>query len=451
MKKFLIIILCLITGQLSYALDVVYPKRTSVTINSPHTFFIGSCDKPLTINGNNVNIHKSGGFAYFVDLKEGENTFILKSGEETLKYSVIRPKKMSVAYKPPQFVEYKELKNIEVAIENSPLRKTPVSAGANRMAHLPEGIKMTADGEKAGFYRVRLSDGNYGWIAKSNVKVITADIKPSKIYDFNFIDSNKYYTYVFHLERPVPFEILEGENFLINFYNIAGADKGVYSYVFPYFTVSGCKKIVGYEGHYAGNDFIFQVRKYPKINQKNPLKGITIAIDAGHGGKEVGAVGCLGNKEKDINLEISKYLESELKHRGAHVVMTRTEDNDLGLRERVNIANENDALILLSIHCNALPDHLNPLEHSGTSVYYYYNQAKLLAAHILIEMNEQLGTNNDKVRQGSLALVRNTDAVSVLIETAYMINPEDNAKLVDPEFQKQCAKAIADGIANYIK
>ena len=65
-------------------------------------------------------------------------------------------------------------------------------------------------------------------------------------------------------------------------------------------------------------------------------------------------------------------------------------------------------------------------------------------------MNEQLGTKNDKVRQESFALVRNTDALSVLIETAYLINPEDNANLVDPEFQKKCAKAIAAGVVNYL-
>lgn len=64
-------------------------------------------------------------------------------------------------------------------------------------------------------------------------------------------------------------------------------------------------------------------------------------------------------------------------------------------------------------------------------------------------MTTQAGTNNDKVRQGSLALVRNTNALSILIEVAYMINPEDNAKLIDTAFQQQCAKSIADGIEKY--
>ena len=131
--------------------------------------------------------------------------------------------------------------------------------------------------------------------------------------------------------------------------------------------------------------------------------------------------------------------------------MTRSDDTYVGLRDRVDFANDNDSMFLISIHGNALPDTKNPLKHQGTSVYYYYPQAKLLAANILVSLNEEAGTNNDKVRQQSLALVRNTDAVSVLVEIAYLINPEDNAKLIDETFQINCAKAIADGIVNYLK
>ena len=129
--------------------------------------------------------------------------------------------------------------------------------------------------------------------------------------------------------------------------------------------------------------------------------------------------------------------------------MTRRIDNNLGLKERVEYANSKDSEILISIHANALPDGADPNKHSGTSIFYYYNQSKPLADKIITEMTSQTGTNNDKVRQGSLALVRNTNALSILIEVAYMINPEDNAKLIDTQFQQKCAKSIADGIEKY--
>ena len=66
-------------------------------------------------------------------------------------------------------------------------------------------------------------------------------------------------------------------------------------------------------------------------------------------------------------------------------------------------------------------------------------------------MTFQVGTKNDKVRQKSLALVRPTYSISVLVETAYMINPYDNIMLSNDYYQKQMAKAIADGIKKYLK
>ncbi len=107
--------------------------------------------------------------------------------------------------------------------------------------------------------------------------------------------------------------------------------------------------------------------------------------------------------------------------------MTRENDVDVSLTDRVNFAKEKDAALLISVHANALPDGADPLKNRGTSVYYYHNQAKPLAESILKSMTEQLCTHNDKVRQGSLALVRPTASVSVLIEVAYIINPDDYA------------------------
>ncbi len=154
--------------------------------------------------------------------------------------------------------------------------------------------------------------------------------------------------------------------------------------------------------------------------------------------------------EKDINLKISKFLEEELVSRGAKVVMTRDDDRTLGLRERVDAANEKGAAVLVSIHGNALPDNADPNKRRGTSVFYYYEQAKPLAQSILNAMTSQLGLPDDGVRQASFALVRNTDAPSVLIEVGYMINPVDNALMVDEAFQQRAAKAIADGIGDYL-
>lgn len=455
MKKLLLLLILLLNCLKCFSFDVVYPKKDIVTINSPSTFFIGSAkhkDK-LTINGEKVNVHHSGGFAYVVFLNEGQNKFVLTDGIDTKTYLINRPVKVSGGvYTPPKLIEYENRKQFLTSIDNAPLRNSPVDAGINRMSHFEKDIPLTIDGEKSNFYRVVLGENKKAWIAKTNVKAFEGYLNsPAVVSGYDYFDSPDYFTFVFHLDKKVPFEIVEGETFYLKFYNVKDCADNTYVYEFPYAEAAGTKKIVGYSGKFEGNDFIFKVRKFPKTDEKSPLKNIKIAVDAGHGGKESGAIGCCGDKEKDITLAISKYLQEELQKRGAKVIMTRNDDSYVGLKERVDIANENDAMFLISIHGNALPDNADPNKHRGTSIYFYYNQAKSLAAHVLVSMNKQLGTQNDNIRQGSLALVRNTNALSILIEVAYLINPEDNAMLIDPTFQKKCAKAIADGVEDFLK
>lgn len=454
MKKILLILVIFLFGEVSIALDVVYPKKDNVKINSNSTFFIGSANpnQKLTINGEKIEVHPSGGFAHVVNLDIGINKFNIISGDETLIFIINRPAKPKFStQKDNKFIKYPNKRSILTSADKTPIRTSPKNSGINRMSHFQEGIPLIIDGENNEFYRVVLGDDKKGWIYKAN-STITNNTPQSlaNLQSYDFEDTKEFYKFIFHLDQKIPYEIIEGDIFYLKLYNIKDCEQNTYTFSFPYSKAEETQKRFGYSGEYQGNDFVWKIRKSPKISKKNPLKDITIAIDAGHGGKDFGAIGCCGDKEKDINLNIAKYLENELKNRNAKVIMTRDKDEYINLNDRVDIANNKNAMCLISIHGNALPDHLNPLEHKGTSIYYYYNQAKLLAVNILKEMTEQLGTNNDKVRQGSLALVRNTNALSILIEVAYLINPEDNAQLIDKKFQKKCAKAIADGIENFL-
>ena len=130
--------------------------------------------------------------------------------------------------------------------------------------------------------------------------------------------------------------------------------------------------------------------------------------------------------------------------------MTRTDDSYVGLYDRVNFSNNQNSMFFISIHNNALPDTLNPNDHRGTSVYYYYEQAEPLARTMLNTITSQLKTQNDEVHRQSFAVVRNTNALSILIEVAYLINPDDNELLINPNFQKPAAKSIAKGLENFV-
>mgnify|MGYP004649782245 CR=1 FL=1 len=306
-------------------------------------------------------------------------------------------------------------------------------------------VSLFAVGEKGGFYSVILGSNKTGWISKNSVKLVDFGASLATMNGFDTLDTPEFKIYVFHLNKMTPFELVEGNPFTIKIFNVENQPENTYKLQIP------LQKLYGYSGRFSGTDFVVKIRKTPPIDKTKPLKGIKITIDAGHGGSESGAIGCLGNLEKNTMLEFAKHLERELKHRGAIVFMTREDDSYVGLRDRVDFANDEDSVFLISLHGNALPDDLDPIANNGTEVYYYYNQAKPLADLVLSEITTQTGMNNHKVRQASFALVRNTNALSILIEIGFLINPSDNAKLVDKEFQKKTVSAIADGISNFLK
>ncbi|MFA7658171.1 MAG: N-acetylmuramoyl-L-alanine amidase [Candidatus Gastranaerophilaceae bacterium] len=460
MKKYLLLILMFfVCGGSGFALEIVYPKTNPAKIDANSTFFIGSANPfgTLKINDAEVKVSPSGAFAQVVPLNVGINNFKIISyplssrqsaaelGDNfSMDFVIERPQPAAAAATTPALLEYPVLDNFYVSADSTPLRMTPIDAGINRLSHLLKGTRLLINGEKGDFYRVYLNSKLFGWVKKSDTE--QKDFTPPKtvLKGFKIKEEKDFCIYEFELEGKPPFTLKEENGLTLQLFNIEGQDDSTYSINIP------TKKLIGYDAYYDGDKFILKIRKIPEINIEKPLKNVTIAVDAGHGGSEFGAIGGCGDKEKDINLAIAKNLKQELENRGAKVVMTREDDVNVSLTDRVKIAKDKDASLLISVHANALPDGADPIKCRGTSVYYYHNQAKPLADDVLNSMTAELGTQNDKVRQGSLALVRPTSSVSILIEVAYIINPDDYCLLLDENFRTNCAKSIADGIEKYI-
>lgn len=432
------------------ALDIVYPKQKNVTINSPSTFFIGSAqtNKNLYINNESVNIHFSGGFAKVVPLKVGENTFTVKSGNEILTYKITRRATANTISGSNKVLDYNQPKFGTIKNDNTPLRSTPIDFGINRLSHLPIGTELVINGEQNGFYKVTLGN-KIGYIGKNSVQITDNIIYNAELLGINYKDNKDYYIYSFDLNKKVPFELEENNGLKIHIYNIKGLKHNTFSMEFPSQTMLYGKNLVGYSAEYEGNNLIVKIRKPLNINLKHPLKGITIAIDAGHGGKEYGAIGCLGIKEKDLNLLYAKALETELSSRGANIIMTRNDDSYIGLYERSQIANDENSVVFISIHGNALPDNLDPTKNHGTEIYYFYNQAEPIAKSIMNEIKKIPQAHDHGIIQQSFAVVRNTKALSLLIEVGYLINPADNYLITSEDFRKKTVDAIADGLEKY--
>jgi len=210
--------------------------------------------------------------------------------------------------------------------------------------------------------------------------------------------------------------------------------------------------IWGYEAHYLGNTLVLQIKAQPEVKPTffKRLKGLQIAIDPGHS-HDTGAIGPTGLCESDANLWIAHELRKMLEREGAEVIMTRYGHEDVALYDRPRRADKWGADLLISIHNNALPDGINPFYNNGTSVYYYHPHSKPLAEAIHRHMLTATGLRDHGLYYGNLALTRYSAVPAVLVECAFMMIPEQEAALKSDKFQRKCARAIRDGIIDFVR
>ncbi|MGM0445146.1 MAG: N-acetylmuramoyl-L-alanine amidase [Bacillota bacterium] len=181
-----------------------------------------------------------------------------------------------------------------------------------------------------------------------------------------------------------------------------------------------------------------------EIQNKNNI----IVLDAGHGGFDPGAVGIKSTKEKDVNLNIVKKLSEVLKNKGFKVLLTREDDTFISLNQRVKFANDNNARIFVSIHNNSSTKRTS----EGTETFIAPNKvgdSSLLAENIQSELIKSSGLFNRGVKEEYLYVIRYTEMPAVLVEVAFLSNPNEQKLLTDDDFIKDTADAISQGILNY--
>jgi N-acetylmuramoyl-L-alanine amidase len=179
-----------------------------------------------------------------------------------------------------------------------------------------------------------------------------------------------------------------------------------------------------------------------------PNGRIVVVVDPGHGGPDPGAVGRGGIYEKEIVLDIGIQVASLLNQQGVQAVLTRQADVDLDLQPRVDLAEQVNATVFVSIHANAIdmsrPD-VNGLET------YYYDSGLELAQSIHASVLEATGIPDRRVRSARFFVLRRTSMPSVLVETGFVTGADDAVRLADPSYRRTMAAAIARGILQYLR
>lgn len=176
-----------------------------------------------------------------------------------------------------------------------------------------------------------------------------------------------------------------------------------------------------------------------------------IVIDAGHGGSDPGAV-WNDIYEKDINFAIAAKLQKLLQEAGHTVIMTRTGDTSVYLRERVEQAEYSDADVFVSIHQNALE---NDTTTSGVEVYCnaFANQSSpVLAAAIHESLLHETGASDLGMETASrFFVVRRCSVPACLVETGFLTSAEERQLLLSEDYQQKIAVGIANGIEAYFQ
>lgn len=179
--------------------------------------------------------------------------------------------------------------------------------------------------------------------------------------------------------------------------------------------------------------------------KKPPIKN-KVVIDPGHGGTDYGAIR-EGINEKDITMDLSQRVASILKSKGYKVAMTRTEDVYVGLQDRCDFTEAENPQIFVSVHVNSAV----ATEPYGIETHYYHEPSKELAEVIQKHLIKNINTKDRGILKSKFYVINHTEVPAVLVETGFLSNPDERAELITEKRKQATAKAIAEGIIEYLK
>lgn len=195
----------------------------------------------------------------------------------------------------------------------------------------------------------------------------------------------------------------------------------------------------------SSNDQSEQTNPVETNREHGTLKGLTIAVDAGHGGNDKGTIGYRGTYEKVVSLKTAELLASKLQAAGANVIMTRESDQYVSLNERVWKGVQNNVDAFISLHYDASLD----TSVTGFTTFYQHSNQQALATAINESLANAVPINNRGVQPGDYYVLRENNANAVLIELGFLSNALEESNIVTAHYREQATLAISRGIIQH--
>ncbi|KGX93518.1 cell wall hydrolase [Pontibacillus halophilus JSM 076056 = DSM 19796] len=193
-------------------------------------------------------------------------------------------------------------------------------------------------------------------------------------------------------------------------------------------------------------DWIVSKSSQPTQSPSRSLKGKTIVIDAGHGGRDPGAIGADGSYEKTLTLQTANAIEQALKIGGANVILTRNRDTYLPLSSRTSVSKLQRADVFLSLHYNSFPQYPSA---SGIGTYYYNSHEKKLATDVQQGLIRSTGLRDRGIKYGNFYVMRENRQPSLLLELGFMSNKAEMRTIKTHNYHQKVANGIIQGLNQY--
>lgn len=333
----------------------------------------------------------------------------------------------------------------------------------------PHGTRLQLVEQRNGMLRARLTETLSAWVPAGDVRLLPPGTPApfSTIGGVRMVHRAEAIDLHVPMAEPLPFRVDEDGNTLqidvygakstSNFFQYGRLDPLVERAEWSQpdddiyrITLHLARPVWGYNAFRAANgDLVVRVRRPPAIDPDRPLRGLRIAVDAGH--PPGGATGPTRLTEAEANLAIARALRPMLEQAGAHVIMVRNDSSAVALGDRPRMAADSNAHVLLSIHNNAFPDGVNPFANNGTSTYYFHPHSADLARHMQRELLAELRLRDIGIGRADLALVRPTWMPAVLSETMFLMVPQQEAALRNPEVQRRVAAAHLRALEAFLR
>ena len=471
------------------AIRVISPTQGAVRPAADSTFIFGSLGTgraTLSINGAPVGVAPNGAFLAYVAIPQsGIHELRARAGADTarllLSYRTAPPTPLpTAAPATPQPVMYPAPRLATVVrARDTVATGSGVAFGRRGLTgtyiwYLPRGAEVAVVGQRAGQYELKLGPEPVAFMPDSFLVLGgAAPTRAPRLSAPSLRPAAEWVDVVVPASRAAFLVEQEGRTVGLTIYGRRAALASPRLQSDP--LISGADWVAadsnsvrldlllssapwGYAAFYdESGDLVLRLRRAPRIDAAHPLRGRRIVIDPGH--PPAGATGPTGLTEAEANLAVATRLAEQLRAAGAEVVMTRTTNappsgipvQAVDLAYRTDLAVRSDAELFVSLHNNAFPEGVNPFIRYGTEAYYFHPQSRALAEALNAEIADATGIPNHGVKSSDFAVVRMSWMPAVLTESLFLMFPQQEAALRNPEFIDRLAAAHRRGIENFLR